>query len=74
MDETYYTAEQVAEHFGGQISVKTLAKWRSERTDGPPYLKAGGKVLYPVSQLLEWAKRRTITSTRELKETPDGME
>lgn len=64
--EIYLTAAEVSERFGGQLSVRTLANWRSSGIgSGPPFVKLGGKVLYPLSQLREWERRRTVTSTAQ---------
>lgn len=35
--------------------VKTLANWRNRRV-GPPYIKAGHRVLYPLDKLEAWEK------------------
>lgn len=46
------------------ISVRTLANWRS-LGKGPGYVKAGGKVLYPIYELQKWfqkCKVKTIDS------------
>lgn len=63
--EIYLTPEKVAERFGRQLSVRTLANWRSAGNGGPPFMKLGGKVLYPLSKLIEWERKRTVTSTAE---------
>lgn len=64
-NETYLTPAQVTERFGGQLSVRTLANWRSSGNGGPPFVKLGGKILYPLSRLSEWESKRTVTSTSE---------
>jgi hypothetical protein len=42
-----------------RVSVRTLQRWRSDRT-GPVWLKICGRVLYPVEDVLRWeqASRR----------------
>lgn len=56
----YLTPAEVSARLRGRITVKTLANWRcpSGRGDGPPYLRAGGRILYPVAKLAEWEKAR----------------
>ncbi len=61
----YLTPKDLSERWRHSISVPTLANWRcaSSRIKGPPYIKAGGRILYPVAKLDEWealpgAKRR----------------
>lgn len=39
-------------------SVGTLANWRSQGT-GPPYMKAGGTVLYPRDSYFAWETKQT---------------
>lgn len=41
------------------IPEKTLANWRS-RGEGPPYLKIGGRIYYPESDLDEWLADRYV--------------
>jgi hypothetical protein len=41
---------------------QTLAHWRNQRK-GPPYIKFGRKILYPLEQLVEWEKRLTVSSS-----------
>ena len=59
------TAEQVSERYGGSITVRTLANWRSTGKSGPPFRKLGGRILYPLDTLEEWEKAHLYTSTRE---------
>lgn len=57
-DPVYLTTAEVLERFRGMLSDKTLANWRA-RGEGPPYMKAGGRVLYPLASLIEWENKRT---------------
>jgi Helix-turn-helix domain len=41
-----------------RMSPHTLACWRS-RSEGPPYTKLGGKILYRHDALLTWLAART---------------
>lgn len=53
---------EAAEWLG--LSGRTLEKHRCFGT-GPAYRKIGGRVVYALSDLLEWADRGTRTSTTE---------
>ena len=55
----YLTAEEVAERYRQEISVGTLRNWRAMRI-GPPYVKVGKAVLYPVQELDEWDRTNLV--------------
>ncbi|WP_309568131.1 helix-turn-helix domain-containing protein [Psychromarinibacter sediminicola] len=55
----YLTAEEVAERYRQEISVGTLRNWRAMRV-GPPYVKVGKAVLYPVQELDEWDRTNLV--------------
>ncbi len=64
--ETYLTPQEVVERFSGKLKLNTLANWRVGRKKdgiGPDFIKAGGKVLYPLSKLERWEELQTISST-----------
>jgi hypothetical protein len=65
-DPVYLTTSEVIERFRGMISDKTLANWRT-RGEGPPFMKAGGRVLYPLAALIEWENKRTTDFARPEK-------
>jgi hypothetical protein len=58
-DNKFLTAEEVSERYRGEISVGTLRNWRSMRL-GPPFVKIGKAVLYPVSELDAWDQKNTV--------------
>ncbi|MGR9269829.1 helix-turn-helix domain-containing protein [Rhizobium leguminosarum] len=58
------TAKEAADHL--RVSEVTLARWRSTGK-GPVYIKSGGRVLYRVSTLLEYAKNSERNGTRQNK-------
>ncbi|MGJ5175510.1 helix-turn-helix domain-containing protein [Bradyrhizobium oligotrophicum] len=58
-DRKYLTVEEVAERYRGAVSVGTLRNWRVTRV-GPPFVKIGKAVLYPVDQLEAWDKRNMV--------------
>lgn len=64
----YLTVQELSDRYKGKISVNTLNNWRNLGV-GPSFLKAGGKVLYPLDKLVEWEQRNTVKSTSEYKGT-----
>jgi hypothetical protein len=44
------------------LSEKTLERWRREGI-GPTFLKVGGRVSYPLEEVLAYERRRTRQST-----------
>ena len=58
----YLTPKEVSERYGGQLSVGTLANWRSAGIS-PPYIKLGGKIVYEEQALIEWEEKRTCSGT-----------
>lgn len=62
----FFTPEELVDRYQGKVTVRTLANWRSLGIS-PPYTKCGGRVLYPVDQLIEWERKRTVTSTANYK-------
>lgn len=55
----YLTVEEVAERYRKEISVGTLRNWRAMRI-GPPFVKIGKAVLYPVQELNEWDRKNLV--------------
>jgi hypothetical protein len=55
----FLTPEEVAERYRQQITVGTLRNWRTLRI-GPPFIKIGRAVLYPVEQLEAWDRRNLV--------------
>lgn len=58
MNTQYLTPQEVSGRYKGQISIRTLANWRSSG-DGPAFTKIGGRVLYPLEKVMEWEAKRT---------------
>jgi hypothetical protein len=56
----YVTGRQAASYLG--LSPQTLDRWRVTG-DGPPFMKFGSRVLYPVADLKDWADQRRHDST-----------
>lgn len=61
---TLLTPDEVVEHLDHQISVKTLANWRSVGEGrGPAFKKLGGRALYPFVQLQAWMQENEFKAT-----------
>ena len=60
----FLTPEEVCLRYEGRLDIRTLANWRSAG-NSPPFVKAGGRVLYTLDKLLEWEQRRTVTGTHQ---------
>ncbi len=74
MDERkYLTAEEVSERYRGSVSIGTLRNWRAMKI-GPPFIKIGKAVLYPVEQLEAWDKKNTVTCRASKRLTVDPHE
>lgn len=55
-----YVREQEAAKYIG-VSVSALRSWRTKRSkNGPPFTRLGKMVLYPVAQLDEHMRTRTV--------------
>jgi hypothetical protein len=59
-DNKFLTADEVAERYRGEITVGTLRNWRALRI-GPPFVKIGKAVLYPVEQLDAWDQKNLVS-------------
>lgn len=76
MAETrFLTAEEVSERYRGEVSVGTLRNWRAQRV-GPPFIKIGKAVLYPVQSLDEWDRKNLVMcrASRKLSMPEDRVE
>jgi hypothetical protein len=54
----YLTQNELLERWRQEIKLATLTTWRSRR-QGPPYVKVGGKVLYPLAGVEEYEKKNS---------------
>jgi hypothetical protein len=60
----FLTPCELVERYNGKVTIRTLANWRSAGIS-PPFTKVGGRILYPLNQLIEWERRRTVESTSQ---------
>ena len=58
-DLKFLRPHEVSQRYRGLISPGTLRNWRSMRT-GPPYIKIGKAVLYPIDQLDAWDRKNLV--------------
>ena len=74
MDERkYLTAEEVSERYRGSVSVGTLRNWRAMRI-GPPFIKIGKAVLYPIDQLEAWDRKNLVACRTSKRLSVDPRE
>jgi hypothetical protein len=58
-EHKFLTTEEVSERYRGIVTVGTLENWRAMRI-GPPFVKIGKAVLYPVSELDAWDRGNLV--------------
>lgn len=60
MSETLHiTPAELVERWKGKVALQTLAHWRNKR-QGPPYVKFGRTVLYPLDKLEAWEAEQMV--------------
>ncbi|MFC5437118.1 DNA-binding protein [Rhodanobacter umsongensis] len=59
MTVLHLTPDDLSARWQGTIKVQTLTGWRNKRK-GPPFVKFGSRVLYPLDRLEEWEKKHTV--------------
>jgi hypothetical protein len=72
-DNKFLTTEEVAKRYRGEISVGTLRNWRALRI-GPPFVKIGKAVLYPVEQLDAWDQKNMVICRASKSHSMDERE
>lgn len=63
-DKLFLTPSELVDRYNGTVSTRTLANWRSAGIS-PPFTKVGGRILYPIRELIEWENKRTVASTSQ---------
>ena len=66
MEKLYGNEHDIAELTG--LAVSTLRSWRT-RGGGPPFSKAGGRIIYRLEGVLDWLRQRERSSTSEQIQT-----
>lgn len=68
-EASYLTPRELAERWRNVVSLATLDNWRSQQR-GPRWFKAGGRVLYPINEIIQFEQRNmrgfpnTVTGER----------
>jgi hypothetical protein len=66
LDSELLSPVEVHARWRGCISIKTLSNWRhDEAGSGPPFVRFGSRIFYPLDGLLGWEKARTYTTTKD---------
>lgn len=58
-DEKFLTIDEVVRRYRNEISEGTLGNWRVRKV-GPPFVKIGRAVLYPIDELEAWDRRNMV--------------
>lgn len=61
MSKIFLTPDELVDRYASTISLRTLANWRSSK-QGPPFVKIGGRVMYPVAEVERWEHRRMVNA------------
>lgn len=61
MDTNLLSVDDVVQRYRGKITAGTLANWRITKK-GPPFMKLGGRVMYPLDLLETWEKSRLVNA------------
>jgi hypothetical protein len=62
----YLSPQELSDRWGGKISTKTLANWRSDpRGRGPRYKRFGNRILYLLDVIEAWEELQSHQSTIE---------
>lgn len=65
LDCDLLTPLDVSNRWRGRIGVKTLSNWRHEPGgSGPPFVRFGNRIFYPLTGLVAWEAAHTFTSTK----------
>lgn len=57
MTPQFLKPEELRARWGDSVSDVTLRTWRMKR-QGPPFVKFGRRVLYPLDRLVEWENKQ----------------
>lgn len=56
-DAQYLTPKELAERWRNIVTLSTLDNWRSSQNRGPRFVKIGGRVLYPLHEVVAYETR-----------------
>lgn len=67
-DRRFLTAAELSARWGGSPCVGTLNNWRHKKK-GPPFVKFGNVVKYPLDGVIQWeSKNERLSRQEELAE------
>jgi hypothetical protein len=66
-EKAYLTPAELAERWRNVVTLSTLDNWRSQQR-GPRWFKAGGRVLYPVNEIIQFEQRNMRGFSSKSKE------
>lgn len=64
--QQYLTPEDLFARWQKRVAIRTMSNWRSLGT-GPKFTKVGGRILYPLEEVVAWEQRRTTDRTANYK-------
>lgn len=70
MDAEFFDQRDLSTRW--RISVRTLEKWRTNRT-GPRFIKVGGRVRYRRVDVEAWEERRASVEDRPVEDNADEL-
>ena len=62
-EPVHLTQYQLCKRWEGKK--RTLERWRALRS-GPPYIKVGARILYPIEEIIAFERENFIPTTRRL--------
>lgn len=60
-EKKFLSADELVTRWGDAIHPGTLVNWRSQGK-GPPFIKLGAKVRYPIAQLEQWEAANMVAA------------
>jgi hypothetical protein len=67
--EELLTVDDLFERYRGLVPKRTIDYWRYTKK-GPPFIKIGRRVLYPLAGVIAWERKRMIHSDLVNKALP----
>ena len=55
--DQYLTPRELAARWRNIVALSTLDNWRSSQNRGPRFVKIGGRVLYPLEEVVAYEQR-----------------
>lgn len=62
-EKNYLSPTELVARWGGKVTAKTLANWRSKKDkEGPAFQKFGGRIGYAISDVVAYERRRRFSA------------